>query len=90
MQTRRARICRTNTWTQRGTEEKLAEQLNRLVTRIVSSRLATIRARQREKNTSDKEKARKKSKVCTVRKCFRCYCVINRWLNTEDAYVVQT
>lgn len=62
------------------------EPLNRLVIRIVSSRLATIRARQIEKNTSGSEKqgrvlereVRPESiKVCTVKMYFIFYNIFN-------------
>lgn len=47
---------------------------SRLVTRIVSSRLATIRTRQREKNTSETESV---SSVARTKKIFRIYWTFN-------------
>lgn len=52
IQTRKPRNCSTNTRIQRGAGENSLELLRRLVMKMVSSRLATIRARQSEKKTS--------------------------------------
>lgn len=52
MQTRQPRKCSTSTWIQRGAGENSLELLRRLVIKMVSSRLATIKARQSEKKTS--------------------------------------
>lgn len=63
MHTRKPRIFRTRNLNQPGTGGRSAEQHSRLVMRIVSSRLATIRARHRVKNTSN----RKRNKICKQR-----------------------
>lgn len=61
-QTRRARTCKTMTLSQCGTGGKFLELCRMLVMMMVSSRLATIRVKLMEKNTSGGESKMKHSK----------------------------